>query len=141
MCDGAPRVLVALAHPAMQRFTIELLEREHGCWVAWPLDGDLDTALRTQRPDLVVLDASTFAACCTGGQCGYRCDRMVVIGPEPDRAYRDAALNGGAGGWVPRDSLADELSGAMRAALGCCHGPCPAPARVATSVIARNTVP
>ena len=50
---------------------------------------------------------------------------MIVVGPEPEAAYRHQALALGAGGWVCRDHVGEEVSAAMRAALGCRHGPCP----------------
>ena len=48
-------------------------------------------------------------------------ERVIVVGPEPDRAYRARALALGAGGWVCRDHVGEELIAAMRAALGCRH--------------------
>ena len=142
VCSGTPLVLVALSHPMMRQFTLELLDREHGCWSASALDGaEPLEAMRNLRPDLVVLDAATFRACqCTAGS-GYPCDRMVVIGPEPDHAYRSAVMENGAGGWVARDDVAEQLSVAMRSALGCTHGPCPPASRQRESVEARSAVP
>lgn len=130
VCNGTPRVLVALSHPMMRRFTLELLARDHACWCAEALDEeDLLRAARDRRPDLVILDAATFGACQCAEGCVFPCGRMVVIGPEPDLDYRAAVLGGGAGGWVARDDVAEQLSAAMRAALGCQHAVCP-PAQV-----------
>ncbi len=61
-------------------------------------------------PELVIVDAPDFAR--------YRCEllvgcppcRLVVIGLEPGPAYRQAALNGGAGAWVSREDVADDRS-------------------------------
>lgn len=142
VCDGRPRVLVALSHPMMRRFTLELLERDHACWSAEALDGeDLVGAARDRRSDLVILDASTFSACHCADGCEFPCGRMVVVGPERDLDYRAAVLAGGAGGWVARDDVAEQLSAAMRAALGCTHSTCPPAAAHQRSVPARSAHP
>ena len=129
VCDDTPLVLVAIEHPAMQRMILELLEREHGCWNIRLLDQDLPEAIRLLAPDLVIVDSAAFPGCCRDRAGGYPCDRIVVVGPEPDAAYMAAALRNGAGGWVARDDIADRLSSEMRRALGCIHEPCPAPAK------------
>lgn len=127
VCDAAPVVLVALRHPVMSRWTEELLVAEHGCWdVAKVNDHELLVdALSRVRPDLVVVDSIDFPACCRAALDRMPPEQVVVVGPEPDRAYQISALANGAAGWVCRDHLADELSRAMRAALGCRHSPCP----------------
>ena len=127
VCDNTPLVLVAIAHPAMQRMILELLEREHGCWRACLLDQDLPAAMNDLAPDLVIVDSAAFPRCCRDRTGGYPRDRIVVVGPEPDAAYMAAALRDGAGGWVARDDIAECLSLEMRKALGCIHEPCPAP--------------
>ena len=142
VCSGTPRVLVALSHPLMRQFTLELLDRDHGCWSAVALDGaEPLEAMRALRPDLVVLDAATFRACNCADGCEYPCDRMVVVGPEPDTAYRSAVLGDGAGGWVARDDVAEQLSDAMRRALGCTHRTCPPASHERPSVAARSDIP
>ena len=132
VCDESPVVLIAIRHPVMRRWTDELLAAEHGCWtVVQPGRGELlvDAIART-RPELVVVDSVDFPACCRAALDALPPERVIVIGPEPDPAYRSRALAQGAGGWVCRDHVADELSAAMRAALGCLHEPCPpVPAR------------
>jgi len=109
----------------MKRMIVELLQREHGCWHARPLDRDLPAALRDLAPDLVIIDSAAFPHSCCDQPTAYRRDRVVVIGPEPDGAYMAAALRDGAGGWVARDDVAEKLSAEMRKALGCVHQPCP----------------
>lgn len=112
----------------MRRLILDLLDREHGCWKACLLAGELDDAVHDLEPELVIVDGADFPRCCRGQLDDYPCDRIVVIGPEPDTAYQAAALRQGAGAWVARDDIADRLSAEMRGALGCTHGPCPTPA-------------
>ena len=127
VCDGTPRVLVAMTHPAMLRFTRQLLERECGCWVASEAHRGaiLAMAVDETSPDLVVIDAADFPACCLAALDRIPRERVIVIGPEPDHAYRDAALANGAAAWVARDEVADRLGAEMRRVLGCRHDPCP----------------
>jgi DNA-binding NarL/FixJ family response regulator len=127
VCAGRPRVLVGVAHPVARRLIIELLDREHGCWAAEPVRPGvaLRAAVASGRPDLVVVDAADFLRCHCADLAGFPRSRVVVIGPEPDAAYRRSALRDGAGAWLPRDAIGEELSSEMRQALGCRHGPCP----------------
>lgn len=127
VCSVSPVVLVALRHEVMRRWTEELLSAEHGCWAATkPARGELlaDAIARTW-PDLVIVDEVDFPACCRAALDRLPPDRVIVIGPEPDAAYETLARSRGAGGWVCRDHVAQELSAAMRAAMGCRHEPCP----------------
>lgn len=144
VCDGNPRVLVAIRHPAMRRFTRELLERDHGCWVATAagLEEPLELALARSHPDLLVVDAADFPNCCRAALERFPSDRVIVVGPEPDQSYRHAALAAGAGGWLPRERVDQDLGRAMRAALGCHHDPCPSGARhAAPTGRSRSTSP
>lgn len=127
VCDGQPRVLVAMQHPSMLRFTRELLERECGCWVATEAHTGAALARTVDRviPELLVIDAADFPACCFAAIAHIPRDRIIVIGPEPDPAYRAAALRSGAGGWLAREEVADRLGAEMRRVLGCIHDPCP----------------
>jgi len=111
----------------MLRFTRELLERECGCWVATEVQTGEALAATLDRltPDLLVIDAAAFPACCRGALAHIARSRVIVIGPEPDPSYRAAALAGGVGGWLPRDRVGDDLATEMRRALGCVHDPCP----------------
>lgn len=127
VCDGDPRVLVAIRHPGMRHLTADLLAREYHCWVASDLRADQSLAdgLAAARPDLLVVDAADFPACCPRRFEGFPRSRVVVIGPEPDPGYRSQALGNGAGAWIPRERVGDDLGPAMRAILGCVHDPCP----------------
>ncbi len=127
VCDGAPRVLLVMRHPAMLRFTRELLEREFGCWVATETCPGPRVArlVRRRAPDLVVIDAVDFPACCLDALAGVPFGHVIVIGPEPDSSYRAAALANGAGSWLPRDRVGEDLGTELRRILGCVHDPCP----------------
>lgn len=131
VCDGTPRILVAVRHPAMRRFTRDLLEREYHCWVAAELNAgqpfELDEALGRTGADLLVVDGSDFPASCRRSLAGPAARRVIVIGPEPDASYRHHALMAGATDWIPRERVGEELGPAMRRALGCVHDPCPSP--------------
>lgn len=127
VCDTTPVVLIALRHPVMRSWTEALLATDHGCWdVANAADDELlvDAIART-RPDLVVVDDIDFPSCCQAALDRLPRERVVVVGPEPDPAYESSAMGNGAGGWVCRDHVGDELSAAVRSALGCHHEPCP----------------
>ena len=127
VCDTQPRVLVVMRHPAMLRFTRQLLERECGCWVAAEVRSgpSLAAAIDELSPDLLVIDAADFPTCCLAALDHIPRERVIVIGPEPDDAYRDVALANGAGGWLTREDVADRLGSEMRRVLGCRHDPCP----------------
>ena len=118
-------MLIAIAHPVMRRLILELLNRESGSWRASLVADGLGDAACDLRPDLVIVDGADFRHIANGSLAGYPTNRIVVIGQEPDLAYRAAALGHGAGDWVACDDVADQLSAAMRSALGCSHGPCP----------------
>jgi DNA-binding NarL/FixJ family response regulator len=129
VCTGAPSVIVAVAHRGLRRLIVELLERDHGCWKP---DGvrepaDLVGKLAAAQPDLVIVDARDFPRCSRELLGSFPAQQVVVIGPEPDPAYEHAARSGGAGAWLARDRVGEDLSACMRTALGCTHGPCPAP--------------
>lgn len=127
VCDGSPRVLVAIRHDGMRRLTAELLASEYRCWVAADLDRSeaLGPRLDVDPPDLLVVDASDFPDCCGASLDRFGHDRVVVIAPEPDPGYGAHALANGAGAWIPRERVGDDLGPAMRAILGCRHDPCP----------------
>jgi hypothetical protein len=124
--DRSPAVLVGIRHPEMRRWTMDLLASEHGGWVVSEPRSDelLVEAIDRTRPDLVVVDTVDFPACCRAALDTFPPGRVIVIGPEPDLAYRHLALSQGAGGWVCREHVAEEVSTALRAALGCGHRPC-----------------
>lgn len=120
-------MLVAIRHPVLRRLTTELLDAACGCWATIvSLDDELlaDAIVRID-PDVVAIDSLDFPACCQTALADLRPDRVVVIGPEPDPAYRQSALGQGAGGWVSQDRIGDDLTSAVWTALGCDHQTCP----------------
>lgn len=142
VCDGSRLVLVAIAHAAERRLVAELLRRDDDCWSVETLDdhGALLHVLSNEPPGLVVVDAADFPRCCQAAVAPFPPRRVVVIGPEPDAAYERAARHGGAGGWVARDRIADDLRAQMRCALGCPHEPGP-PGSSPRPVTLRSTEP
>lgn len=104
-----PKVVVAVGHRAMRALISDLLDLDHG-WTVFAVDGMTALAAAVAaRPDVAVVDAADFAACCSGLLGGFEPDRIVVIGPEPDPSYRQAVLDRGAGGWLSRENIAEEL--------------------------------
>lgn len=126
VCDGTPCVAVAVEHRGARKLIHALLDREAGCWQVCLLSAppaQLPPGAEETEPDLVIVDAGDFPRCCRDLLGDYPRQRVVVIGPEPDPAYERAARRAGAGAWLSRDRIAEELPAAMRAALGCTHGP------------------
>ena len=123
VCDGTPCVAVIVEHRGVRKLIHELLDRESGCWQACSLPAPPAAVGEDTEPDLVIVDAGDFPRCCQAALGDYPRERVVVIGPEPDPAYERAARRAGAGAWLSRDRIAEELTAAMRAALGCAHGP------------------
>ncbi len=123
----APVVLVAMRHPVLRRWTTELLDTACGCWATVvSLDGELlADAIARVSPDVVALDSLDFPACCHAALTDLGREHVVVIGPEPDPAYRQSALDQGAGGWVSQDRIGDDLPRAVWTALGCDRHDCP----------------
>ena len=116
---GQRRVAVAIAHPAMHRLVVDLLDRDHDRWAVSADDDVSDLgSIVSARPDLVIVDTADFAACCRRLPASFPPGRVIVIGPEPDPAYRHAALHRGAGAWLSRECVAEELCDAMCSTAG-----------------------
>ena len=139
VCDDTPRILFAVRHPVMRRYASELLADARGSWASSDVaSGEmLGSAIDRFRPDLIVVDAGDFPACCQAAIDAYPRNRVVVIGPEPDPSYGAAALANGAGGCVTRDNVGDELVPTIRAVLGCPDEQGPAPTRQRGRTVAR----
>jgi len=118
-CVAPCRVAVAVTHPAMRTLIVELLDRDDDAWsVIAVADPDRLPAVFAEAPaELVVVDGADFPACCRDRLGAFRLDQVVVIGAEPGDAYRVAALHEGAGAWLPRDRVGEELVEALHDAL------------------------
>ena len=109
-------VLVAIRHPAMRRYTCAILDAEGGCSNVVELERGTTPAdaLARWSPDLVVIDTGEFPECGSRALPGFPADRVIVVGPEPEGDYRAAALAHGAGAWISRDRLGDDLPPEVR---------------------------
>lgn len=116
---------MGVAHRTLRRLIVELLERDQACWQLRAVADQLDlaAAVAAAEPDLVVFDAGDFARCCRDSLRSFPRQRVIVIGPEPDAAYERAARRAGAGAWLPRDRVGEDLTACMRGVLGCTHRP------------------
>ena len=117
--SGTRRVAVAVTHAPMRAMIIELLDRDRNRWaaIAVPDPTNLPEAITDGSVDLVVVDGADFPACCCE-LLAFPLDHVVVIGTEPDPGYEAAALHDGAGAWLPRDRVGEDLSAALRDVLG-----------------------
>ena len=114
-----PHVVLVVAHRAMRALIVELLRRDHACWTVSAIDSVSEIDAASSHPDLVVVDTADFATVRRQLPPTFTFARVVVIGPEPDPAYRQAAVHFGAGAWLSRDRIAEELCAALRSALAC----------------------
>ena len=126
---GQPSVVVAVPHRGMRELIVELLNRDRDHWAVSEVESlsELDSNALSS-PDLVIVDTADFAGCCRQLPANLALARVVVIGPEPDPAYRHAALHCGAGAWLSRERVAEELCDALRSARACACESHPAPA-------------
>ncbi len=122
--DARPRVLVAIDHPTMRALTGELLARDGACRVTKVKSDDqaLAAAIDSDHPDLVILDTREFPNCCPTALGRCLAAQVIVIGPEAEDLYRAAALAAGAGAWVARERIGDDLIAEVWRLL--CGRPC-----------------
>ncbi|MBN3846966.1 response regulator transcription factor [Paraburkholderia sp. Ac-20342] len=117
-----PRVVIIDDHPLMRMAVRVVLERD-GCEVVAECHSGADgvQAVRTHKPDLVILDLAipnldglsvigrlrnpTLAA------------SILVLTASDSRNYAMRCLQAGASGFVCKDDRLDELSGAVKAVL------------------------
>ena len=117
---GRLHVVLVVAHEAMRALIVDLLNLDGGHWVVSAVDGVAELGdVVSSHPDLVVIDTADFAGCCRRLPASFPLDRVVVIGPEPDPAYRHAALHQGAGAWLSRECVAEELCDALCSSHAC----------------------
>lgn len=111
------RVVLVVVHRGMRELIGELLQRDRGCWSVSAIDrvSDIDHDASSQ-PDLMIVDTADFATVRRHLPQALALARVVVIGPEPDTAYRRSALQCGAGAWLSRDRVGEELCDALRSA-------------------------
>ena len=119
-CGRICRVAVAVTHPAMRTLIVELLDRDDAAWsvIAVSDPARLPAVFAEKPVDLVVVDGADFPACCRDRLGAFELDQVVVIGAEPGDAYRVAALHEGAGSWLPRDRVGEDLVDALHHTLG-----------------------
>lgn len=108
-CAGRPHVVVVIAHRAMRELTVELLRGDHGRWTVSAVSSASEVDNDASTSDLVVIDTADLDSVRRLLPATLALARVIVIGPEPDLAYRNAALQCGAGGWLSRDRIAEEL--------------------------------
>ena len=118
VCAETCCVAVAVTHAHMRAMIIDLLDREPCCWSAIAVSdpASLPSVLAEAPVDLVVVDGADFPRCCRD-LSGLALDHVVVIGAEPDRAYEAAAFAHGAGAWLPRDRVGEDLADALHGVL------------------------
>lgn len=109
-------VLVAIRHRVVQDLVCETLQQDGSCSTVTPEDGEmLAEALERYAPDLLVVDTGDFPSCCREALRSFPRHRVVVVGPEPEQDYFRSAIGLGAGAWISRDELADDLQSVVRA--------------------------
>lgn len=128
VCVGTPSVVLAVVHPALRRLILDLLALDR---VRWKLCAVADRShlpaiVIAAAPDLVVLDDEDIGWCLELGP-DFAPHHVIVIGPEPDPAYERTALGAGAGAWLCRDRVGEDLIPSMRRVLGCAHPTLAAP--------------
>lgn len=123
-CTGAATVAVAVEHAALRQLIVALLSRAGSTWGVCPCRlADAADVAGANRADVAVVATADFPGCCRELLGVVHPDRVVVIGPEPEGAYERAARAAGAGAWVSRDRIAEDLPPAVRSVLGCTRGP------------------
>lgn len=105
------RVHVVVEHDTMRELLVDLLIRER-CVVASAHPGDaVEIDLRVSDGEVLVIDEAAFAQRQWSGF-------VVVVATEDDPFSRQAALAGGARGWIPRERLGDDLAREVRRVTG-----------------------
>ena len=118
--DGGITIVIADDHQVVRSGLRLLLQGEPGLHVVGEA-GDADAALKlvqTRRPDVLVLDLNmpgtpSLEALPNLLQAGTR---VVVLTMQEDPAFARTALQGGASGFVLKESASEELVSAVRTA-------------------------
>lgn len=82
-----------MAHVAMQTLIVELLGIDGGRWRVTAFKAIAELGVNAVWPDLMVIDTADFAAVLRQIPASFVPAGVVVIGPEPEPAYRRAALS------------------------------------------------
>lgn len=122
-CQRGATVLVTIRHRSMRRLTRQVVQHDlPACRVEEQGDDELLVdAVRRLGPTVLIVDTGDFPACCEMTLAAFPPERVIVISPEPGAAYEAAALNGGAGGSLPRDRISHDLQQELRKVVGCRH--------------------
>lgn len=99
----------------------ELLLRDDVDWRIYAVAPrqDLAACISAAAPKVVVLDDGDLMW--RRDLPDYPSSQIIVIGPEPDPSYEQAARRAGAGGWVSQDRVSEDLVCCMRRVVGCAH--------------------
>jgi DNA-binding NarL/FixJ family response regulator len=102
------RIHVAVGHSTMRHLLVDLLMFVQPALVtSAPQASALDSAWRTS--DLLVIDEANFADTRCRNTVAATKALVLVVSAENDASSREAALAGGAHGWLPREHVGDEL--------------------------------
>ncbi|MEW6473083.1 MAG: hypothetical protein AB1679_12500 [Actinomycetota bacterium] len=121
--DGGPwpSVRVVVEHPAMRRVICDILQ-ETGWFRVVVDDSDVELddggeggagSVESRTPEIVLTDRRSFLERASPRSRSA----VVVIGPDIDPSYREAALRTGADAWLRPDRLVDELAPELRRIL------------------------
>jgi DNA-binding NarL/FixJ family response regulator len=113
------RVHVVVEHDTMRELLVDLLVRER-CVVASAHPGDpVELDLRVCDGEVLVIDEAAFVQRQWAGRVTPGSEPfVVVVATEDDPFSRQAALAGGARGWIPRERLGDDLASEVRRVTG-----------------------
>lgn len=119
MVEQDVRVHVVVEHDTMRELVVDLLVRER-CVVASSQSGDpVELDLRVFDGEVLLIDEAVFAQRRWSGRVAPGSEPcVVVVATEDDPFSRQAALAGGARGWIPRERLGDELAREVRRVTG-----------------------
>jgi DNA-binding NarL/FixJ family response regulator len=120
----ATRILLVDDHPAYLERARALLMQHEGVEVAGiALSGEEALGMAADlRPDLVLLDFQMPGL--NGIETARRLKALdpdlhvVIVTAHDDEAYREAAREAGADGWIAKTSIADELAGILASLPG-----------------------
>ena len=123
-CTGTPTVAVGVEHEALRQLIVALLSRDAVTWDVCPCSlRDIAHTATANEADVAIVATAGFPASCGDLLDVFPANKLVVIGPEPENAYERAARAAGAGAWIARDRIAEDLRSALRTVLGCTRGP------------------